>query len=76
MSDLRVRKIIAQALNVETVYPIQDLAHDLEASSFQRSDIALAIEKDLGVHLTEEQIENCRTVADVCKLVRNVNMEL
>ena len=67
----KVRKIIAEQLNVEEerIEMSTNLMKDLEADSLDAVEIIMAIEDEFGIEVPDEDAENLQTVADLVHFI-------
>lgn len=72
----RVAKIIVDHLCVaiegDGLSPDADLARDLAADSLDRVELALVMEDEFDIAITDDQGASCETVGDWQKLVRQL----
>lgn len=66
-----VRRICAQVLRepAESIKPDADLRSDLGADSMDATDIAMHLEEQLGIVMTDAELDQARTVGDLARLV-------
>jgi len=66
----RVRRIVSERLGVgmEDLAPEVSLTDDLAADSLDLLDLAVAIESELGIELSEPALEGVRTYGDLVRL--------
>ena len=72
-NNLNIQKICAAVMHLplETVKPASRLIEDLGANSLDLTDIAMRLEDELGLVLTEAELLQARTPDDLEKLRRS-----
>ena len=67
----KVKTIIAETLNCEEdkITLEANLFTDLGADSLDAMELRLAIEENLGVSITDEQMAEIKTVGDIVKIL-------
>jgi acyl carrier protein len=69
MSDVatRVRRIVAKkfGLDVEQLVPDASIITDLGADSLDVVEISMALEKEFGIEIFDDDIENIRTLGEL-----------
>jgi acyl carrier protein len=72
MDDQRVRFIIADHLHIppERVRDQADFVA-LGADSLDMVSLTMRLEEDLGIHIPDEHVEDCRSVGDALAMIRN-----
>ncbi len=67
----RVQKVIVEQLDKrpEEITLDTNLAEDLQADSLDLVELAMALEQEFDVTITEEEAEQVRTVADAVRLL-------
>ena len=67
----RIREIICDQLDLEEdkVTMDSDIMEDFEADSLDVVDLVMSIEDEFGLEVTDDQIENFRTVGDVVRYI-------
>jgi len=67
----RVRRVVTEHLGVDghEIRLDTSLADDLAADSLDLLEVALALEQDLGIELTEMEIDRIRTYRDLVRVV-------
>ena len=67
----KVKTIIAETLNCEEdkITLEANLFTDLVADSLDAMELSLAIEENLGVSITDEQMAEIKTVGDIVKIL-------
>ena len=67
----KVKTIIAETLNCEEdkITLEANLFTDLGADSLDAMELSLAIEENLGVSITDEQMAEIKTVGDIVKIL-------
>ena len=72
----KVRDILTAQLNVteDNIEPTATLKYDLMADSLDAIEIAIQLEKEFGVNITDYQIGNMQngTVADICDMIHEL----
>lgn len=71
MNDQRVRSIIADHFHL----PLDRICDEAEfvalgADSLDMVSLTMRLEEDLEIHIPDEQVEECRTVADALAMIR------
>lgn len=69
----RVKGIIIEALGCEDedVTPEANLVNDLGADSLDVTEIALAIEEEFGLEISDEEAERLKTINNLVQYVDN-----
>ncbi|MAF60239.1 acyl carrier protein [Blastomonas sp. CCH5-A3] len=70
--EARVAKILADQfgkLDPATVTPELNLREDLRADSLDGVEIAMALEEEFGVQITDDECEACTTVGELQQLL-------
>lgn len=67
----KVRAIICEQLELDEDAVTMDsvLLEDLGADSIDLADLVMTLEDELDIEITDEELENMRTVADVVKFI-------
>ena len=67
----RIRQILMDQLDLEEdkITMESDIVEDLEADSLDVVDLVMTMEDDFSVEVSDEQIENFRTVGDIVRFV-------
>lgn len=65
----RVTAIVEEFLGVGSVTPEKNLVEDLGADSLDRVEIAMALEDEFAIEVTDEDGESCKTVQNIIDLV-------
>jgi acyl carrier protein len=72
----KVRDILIAQLGVaeDNIEPTATLKYDLMADSLDAIEIAIQLEKEFGVNITDYQIGNMQngTVADICDMIHEL----
>lgn len=72
----KVRDILTAQLGVaeDNIEPTATLKYDLMADSLDAIEIAIQLEKEFGVNITDYQIGNMQngTVADICDMIHEL----
>ena len=72
----KVRDILTAQLNVteDNIEPTATLKYDLMADTLDAIEIAIQLEKEFGVNITDYQIGNMQngTVADICDMIHEL----
>lgn len=72
----KVRDILTAQLSVaeDNIEPTATLKYDLMADSLDAIEIAIQLEKEFGVNITDYQIGNMQngTVADICDMIHEL----
>ncbi len=56
-------------IDPQTVYPTAHLMDDLDLDSIDAIDLAVAIERETGLDVSEEELRSLRVVQDVVDLI-------
>ena len=70
----KIRTIISEQLSIDDVDSITldtSLAEDLEADSLDAVEVIMALEDEFGIEIPDEEAENFKTIADICKFIEN-----
>ena len=67
----RIRQILVDQLDLEEekITMEADIVEDLEADSLDVVDLVMTMEDEFGVEVSDEQIENFRTVGDIVRYI-------
>lgn len=67
-----VMKAIADTLGMKEgeFKQTDSLANDLGADSIDNVEIVMGIEEELSVEITDDELQDCRTVADLVQVVQ------
>ncbi len=67
----KVRAIICEQLELDEDAVTMDsvLLEDLGADSIDLADLVMTLEDELDIEISDEELENMRTVADVVKFI-------
>ncbi len=70
--ELRLRLLVAEQLGIDAadLQPACSLLDDLAADSLDMAELALALEAELGVTLSQRAVDQLRTYGDLVHLVR------
>ena len=75
MSDIaeKVKKIIVDQLGVsaDEVKPEASFVDDLGADSLDLVDLMMALEEEFDIEVTEDEVENLKTVGDIVDFVKS-----
>lgn len=71
---LKVRELVAKELKkpLDKVTPDSNIADDLGADSIDRMELCFSIEENFAVMISDEQLENLHTPADIAALVKTL----
>jgi acyl carrier protein len=72
----RVIALISEYSAKENVRPEQNLHDDLDMDSLDKVEAVMAIEDEFDFNIDDEDIAECKTVADVIALVERMNGEV
>lgn len=69
--EQHVLEIIAEQLSINSreIAPDARLIDDLGADSLDSMEIVMQLEEKFGVSIDDGELEQCRTVKDLCELV-------
>ena len=70
----KIRSIIADQLGVDNVEELTletSLKEDLDADSLDAVEVIMALEDEFGIEIPDEEAENFKTIADICKFIEN-----
>ena len=70
----KVRSIVSEQLSigdVDTITLETSLTEDLEADSLDAVEVIMALEDEFGIEIPDEEAENFKTIADICKFIEN-----
>ena len=70
----KVKSIIADQLGIDdldTITMETSLVEDLEADSLDAVEVIMALEDEFGIEIPDEEAENFKTIADICKFIEN-----
>ena len=70
----KIKSIIADQLGIddlETITMETSLVEDLEADSLDAVEVIMALEDEFGIEIPDEEAENFKTIADICKFIEN-----
>jgi len=67
----KIRAILCDQLELEedAVTPESNILEDLGADSLDVVDLVMSLEDEFGIEIPDEEIENVKTVGDICKFV-------
>ena len=67
----KIKTVLANEFEVDEdkIMPEANLFTDLELDSLDAIDLMVTLDKELGIEMKTEQMENLRTVEDVCNFV-------
>lgn len=69
----KLKELIADNLGceIEDIKRESNLIEDLEADSLDIVELTMAIEEEFGVAISDEELENVKTVEDILKNIDN-----
>ena len=70
----KVKSIVSEQLSIDDVDTITletSLTEDLEADSLDAVEVIMALEDEFGIEIPDEEAENFKTIADICKFIEN-----
>ena len=70
----KVKSIVSEQLSIDnpdTITLETSLTEDLEADSLDAVEVIMALEDDFGIEIPDEEAENFKTIADICKFIEN-----
>ena len=70
----KIRSIIADQLcidNADSITLETTLSDDLEADSLDAVEVIMAIEDEFSIEIPDEEVQNFKTVGDICKFVED-----
>ena len=70
----KVRDILARQLEIEKdeITPETDIVDDLGADSLDIVELLTTLEDDLGIIITDEEVEKLHTVGEVASFIENL----
>lgn len=72
---VKIQKIIGEQLGISNLSSITKdtyLKEDLEADSLDAAEIIMAIEDEFGIDIDDNEIENFKTIKDICNYVEDI----
>lgn len=75
VSGRTIEEIIAAKLcvSISDVTPEATISNDLGADSLDSVELCMNLEQEFQIVIDDEKWENCKTVSDVVKLVREIH---
>lgn len=69
----QIKKITAEQLNVNEneITPATSFVDDLGADSLDLVDLMMALEEEFDIEVTEDEVENLKTVGDAVEFVKS-----
>ena len=70
----KVKSIVSEQLSIDnpdTITLETSLTEDLEADSLDAVEVIMALEDEFGIEIPDEEAENFKTIADICKFIEN-----
>ena len=69
----QIKKITAEQLNVNEneITPETSFVDDLGADSLDLVDLMMALEEEFDIEVTEDEVENLKTVGDAVEFVKS-----
>lgn len=69
----KVKTIVSQLLNIDTddVEIKSDFYQELGANSLDHVEICMAVEEEFNIHVTDEEMDNIKTVGDLINLIQS-----
>ena len=70
----KVKSIVSEQLSIDnpdTITLETSLTEDLEADSLDAVEVIMALEDEFGIEIPDEEAENFKTLADICKFIEN-----
>ena len=70
----KVKSIVSEQLSIDnpdTITLETSLTEDLEADSLDAVEVIMSLEDDFGIEIPDEEAENFKTIADICKFIEN-----
>jgi acyl carrier protein len=67
----KVKQLIIDTLNFDDseIKPESSFADDLKADSLDVVELMMAVEENFGVKIPDEELQNMKTVKDVCEYI-------
>lgn len=71
-TDVRVKKVLSKALIVDDSLILDKalLVEDLGVTSLDRFELLMGLEEEFGIEISEQDLENVKTVADVVNCIK------
>ena len=70
----KIKEIIAEQLgldNLDNITMESSLVDDLEADSLDAVEIIMALEDEYDIEIPDEETENFKCIADICKYIED-----
>ncbi len=69
----KIKSLLAEQLDadIDTMDVDTDIARDLGADSLDVVELLTNIEDEFGIEIPDEEIENIKTIGDLCEYIQN-----